>query len=140
MSRKEGFLFMLFQDAILEFGFDCTVIVRCSIDSTHASKTDFQLSDEAKALFGAGADAEIPMTELTAADFVNGTIDIGSILVKAGLVASKSEARRAIEQGGVSIDNEKIIDFKAVFTAEDLKDGKVFRRGKKNFRKIVAKI
>ena len=94
----------------------------------------------AKALFGAGADAEIPMTELTAADFVDGTIDIGSILVKAGLVASKSEARRAIEQGGVSIDNEKITDFKAVFTAEDLKDGKVFRRGKKNFRKIVAKI
>ena len=94
----------------------------------------------AKALFGAGADAEIPMTELTAADFVDGTIDIGSILVKAALVASKSEARRAIEQGGVSIDNEKITDFKAVFTAEDLKDGKVFRRGKKNFRKIVAKI
>ena len=93
----------------------------------------------AKALFGAGADAEIPMTELTAADFVDGTIDIGSILVKAGLVASKSEARRAIEQGGVSVDNEKITDFKAVFTAEDLKDGKVFRRGKKNFRKIVAK-
>ena len=94
----------------------------------------------AKALFGAGGDAEIPMTELTAADFVDGTIDIGSILVKAGLVASKSEARRAIEQGGVSVDNEKITDFKAVFSAEDLKDGKVFRRGKKNFRKIVAKI
>ncbi len=93
----------------------------------------------AKALFGAGADAEIPMTELSDSDFLNGTIDIGSILVKAGLVPSKSEARRAIEQGGVSVDNEKITDVKACFSPEDLKDGKVFRRGKKNFRKVIAK-
>ena len=93
----------------------------------------------AKALFGAGADAEIPMTELIESDFVDGAIDIGSILVKAGLVPSKSEARRAIEQGGVSVDNEKITDVKALFTADSLKDGKVFRRGKKNFRKVIAK-
>ena len=93
----------------------------------------------AKALFGAGADAEIPMTELTGADFLDGKIDIGSILVKAGLVPSKSEARRAIEQGGVSVDNEKITDVKTLFSAEDLKDGKVFKRGKKNFRKVIAK-
>ena len=93
----------------------------------------------AKALFGAGADAEIPMTELTDADFIDGSIDIGTILVKAGLVPSKSEARRAIEQGGVSVDNEKITDPKTVFTVSDLKDGRVFRRGKKSFRKIIAK-
>ena len=93
----------------------------------------------AKALFGAGADAEIPQTELCDADFVDGSIDIGSILVKAGLVPSKSEARRAIEQGGVSVDNEKITDVRATFTKADLADGKVFRRGKKSFRKIIAK-
>ncbi len=93
----------------------------------------------AKALFGAGADAEIPQTILTDADFSDGVIDIGSILVKAGLVPSKSEARRAIEQGGVAVDNEKITDIKTVFTPLDLADGKVFRRGKKNFRKVIVK-
>ena len=93
--------------------------------------------ERAKALFGAGAQAEIPQTELTADDFTDGFIDIGTILVKAGLVPSKSEARRAIEQGGVSMDNEKITDVRATFTAADI-NGKVFRRGKKNFRKIVV--
>ena len=93
----------------------------------------------AKALFGAGSDAEIPTTELTEEDFINGVIDIGSILVKAGLVPSKSEARRAIEQGGVSINNEKITDFKKTFTVDDLKDEKIFRRGKKSFKKIIVK-
>ena len=93
----------------------------------------------AKALFGAGSDAEIPTAELSTDDFIDGIIDIGSILVKAGLVSSKSEARRAIEQGGVSINNEKITDFKKTFTPDDLKDEKVFRRGKKNFKKIIVK-
>ncbi len=92
----------------------------------------------AKALFGAGAQADIPTVELTDADFVDGTIDIGSVLVKAGLVPSKSEARRAIDQGGVSADNQKITDFKTTYTKADL-DGKVFRRGKKSFKKIVVK-
>ena len=93
----------------------------------------------AKALFGAGAEAEIPMAELTDADFIDGIIDIGSILVKAALVPSKSEARRAIEQGGVSVDNEKVTDFKKTFTKSELADGKVFRRGKKSFKKVIAK-
>jgi len=92
----------------------------------------------AKALFGAGAEADIPMSELTDADFTDGVIDIGSVLVKAGLVPSKSEARRAIEQGGVSIDGEKITDFRATFAKADV-DGKVFRRGKKSFRKVVVR-
>jgi len=105
----------------------------------HGEEEAQKAEASAKALFGSGAQAEIPMTELGAEDFVDGVIDIGTVLVKAGLVASKSEARRAIEQGGVSADDEKITDFKMTFTADDLKDGKVFRRGKKNFRKVVAK-
>ncbi len=105
----------------------------------HGEEEAQKAEASAKALFGAGADADIPMTELTDADFIDGVIDIGTILVKAGLVPSKSEARRAIEQGGVSIDNEKITDVKKTFTADDLKDGKVFRRGKKNYRKIIVK-
>ena len=93
----------------------------------------------AKALFGAGAAADIPTVELSAGDFVDGIIDVGTVLVKAGLVPSKSEARRAIEQGGVSVDDEKVTDVRATFTVADLADGKVFRRGKKNFRKVVFK-
>ena len=105
----------------------------------HGEEEAKKAEASAKALFGSGAAAEIPMTELSDADFVDGVIDIGSILVKAGLVPSKSEARRAIEQGGVAADDEKITDFKRTFTKDDLKDGKVFRRGKKSFRKVLAK-
>ena len=105
----------------------------------HGEEEAKKAEASAKALFGAGAEAEIPMTELTDADFIDGIIDIGSVLVKAGLVPSKSEARRAIEQGGVSMDNEKITNFKMTFTKSDLADGKVFKRGKKSFRKVVAK-
>ena len=102
----------------------------------HGEEEAKKAEASAKALFGSGAEAQIPQTELTAADFTDGIIDIGTILVKAGLVPSKSEARRAIEQGGVSMDNEKITDVRATFTADAI-NGKVFRRGKKNFRKIV---
>ncbi len=105
----------------------------------HGEEEAKKAEASAKALFGSGAAAEIPMTELCDADFVDGVIDIGTLLVKAGLVPSKSEARRAIEQGGVAADDEKITDFKATFTKADLADGKVFRRGKKSFRKVVAK-
>ncbi len=105
----------------------------------HGEEEAQKAEASAKALFGAGADADIPQTELSADDFIDGTIDIGSILVKAGLVPTKSEARRAIEQGGVSVDGEKLTDVRASFSYDDLKDGKVFRRGKKNYRKVLAK-
>ena len=93
----------------------------------------------AKALFGAGSAAEAPLAEISAEDFIDGQIDICSLLVKAGLVASKSEARRAVEQGGVTVDNEKVTDVKKVYTAESLKDGVLLKRGKKSFKKVVSK-
>ena len=105
----------------------------------HGEEEAQKAEASAKALFGAGADADIPTAELSADDFTDGIIDIGTILVKSGLVPTKSEARRAIEQGGVAMNNDKVTDVKATFTAEDLKDGPVFRRGKKNFRKIIVK-
>ena len=61
----------------------------------------------AKALFSTGAAADMPKTELTEADLTDGNIDIMTLLVKCGLTASKSEARRAVQQGGVSVDGEK---------------------------------
>ena len=105
----------------------------------HGEEEAKKAEASAKALFGAGADAEIPTSELCDDDFVDGVIDIGSILVKAGLVPSKSEARRAIEQGGVSCDNDKVTNVRTTYTKADLADGLVFKRGKKNFRKVIAK-
>ncbi len=105
----------------------------------HGEEEAKKAEASAKALFGAGADATAPVVELSDADFADGVIDIGSLLVKAGLVASKSEARRAIEQGGVAVEGDKITDFKTTFTKADLADGKTFRRGKKNFKKVISK-
>ena len=94
----------------------------------------------AKALFGGGADAEIPTTELSEADFEGDTIDILSLLQKSGLCTSRSDARRNVEQGGVSVDGTQCKDIKASFTkAQFAGDGMVFKRGKKNFKKVVLK-
>ena len=94
----------------------------------------------AKSLFGGGADAEIPTTELSEADFEGDTIDILSVLQKSGLCTSRSDARRNVEQGGVSVDGTQCKDIKASFTkAQFAGDGMVFKRGKKNFKKVVLK-
>ena len=93
----------------------------------------------AKSVFGGGADGDMPTTELEEADFIDGAIDIMTVMVKAGLVASKSEARRAVEQGGASVDGEKITDVKKTYTVDDIKKGIVVRRGKKSFKKVICK-
>ncbi len=93
----------------------------------------------AKALFGAGGAADIPTVELSDDDFTDGKIDILSVLVKAKLVPSRSEARRAVEQGGVSAGDSKVTDTHTSYAKADLADGVVFRRGKKSFMKVIAK-
>ena len=105
----------------------------------HGDEEAAKAEASAKSLFGAGGGDDAPVTELTAADLENGVIDVLTLFVKSGLVASKSEARRAVEQGGASIDGEKVTDFRMTLTAADLADGKLLRRGKKNYRKIVLK-
>ena len=92
----------------------------------------------ARSLFTGAAD-NAPTVELTEADLVDGAIDILTVLVKAELVPSRSEARRAVEQGGVTVNDEKITNLRHSFTAADLKDGILVRRGKKNFKKVVIK-
>ena len=96
----------------------------------------------AKALFAGGADTEhMPTTELAAEDFdeeVN--IDLISLLVKSALVTTRSEGRRAIEQGGVSVDGEKVTDIRHVLSKDTLTgDGIVLKRGKKKFNKVFVK-
>lgn len=92
------------------------------------------------ALFGGGdlSNADIPTVKIEEADYRDGKIDILGILVKAGLCPTRNEARRAVEQGGVTVDDEKITDIKTLYSAEDLKDGKLVRRGKKAYKKVTS--
>ena len=105
----------------------------------HGEEEAEKAQTAAKALFSTGDAANMPTAELTLDDFRDGTIDIISILHKSGLVPSRSEGRRAVEQGGVSVDGEKVTDFTKVYTAEEIGEGIVVKRGKKNFRKVVVK-
>ena len=105
----------------------------------HGEEEAAKAEAQAKALFGAGAGADAPVSEITAEDLTDGTMDILTLMVKAGLVASKSEARRAVEQGGASVEGEKVTDIKKTFTAKELAGGLLVRRGKKNYRKVILK-
>ncbi|MBR3642269.1 MAG: tyrosine--tRNA ligase [Parasporobacterium sp.] len=97
----------------------------------------------ARAMFGGGQDAaQMPSIEIPKADFAaapEGRLDILSLLVAAGLVKSRSEARRAVEQGGVTVNEEKITDIKTAYAPEDIPEkGLVLRRGKKNYKKLIV--
>ena len=106
----------------------------------HGEEEAKKAQEAAKALFSTGAAADMPKTELTEADLTDGNIDIMTLLVKCGLTASKSEARRAVQQGGVSVDGEKITDIAHTFAGEDFGgEGIVLKKGKKNFRKVIVK-
>ena len=93
------------------------------------------------ALFAGGGDsAHMPTLELTAADFADGDLDILALLVKAELAPSRSDARRAVQQGGVSVADEKVTDIQTTYGADAFgADGLVVKRGKKKFVKIVVK-
>ncbi|MBE6675419.1 MAG: tyrosine--tRNA ligase [Ruminococcaceae bacterium] len=108
----------------------------------HGEEEAEKAQAQARSLFTAGGAADAPVHTLTDADFtggmVEGQIDIGTVMVKAGLVKSKSEARTAIQQGGVTVDGDKITDFKTAYTKADFAEGKLFRKGKKTFVKVIA--
>ena len=92
-----------------------------------------------KALFAGGGDTEhMPTTELTNDDFGGGSIDVLTLLVKCGLAASKGEARRLVQQGGVSVNDEKVAAIETTFGCEQFTgDGVVIKKGKKVFHKAV---
>ena len=106
----------------------------------HGEEEAEKAKEASHALFsGAGASANMPTIEVNADDFVNGTMDIMAVLVKAGLCESRSEARRGVQQGGVSVDGEKVTDISTTYTLDDFAgEGKVVKRGKKKFAKVVA--
>ena len=106
----------------------------------HGEEEAQKAMEGARALFSSGNAAQMPTVVLTEENFKEDTIDILSMLTISGLVTSRSEGRRAVEQGGVSADGEKVTDSKAVFGKEQLAgDGIVLKRGKKIFKKIVYK-
>ena len=105
----------------------------------HSEEEAIKAQESARALFNSGAAAEMPTAALTAEDFTDGVIDVVTLVAKSGLVNSKSEGRRAVEQGGVSVDGEKIGDIKQTFAADQFAgDGLIVKRGKKNFRRVVV--
>ena len=106
----------------------------------HGEEEASKAQESARALFSTGAAAEMPTSELAEEDFTDGRIDMISVLCKTGLVASRSEGRRAIEQGGVTLGNEKVTDVKAAFGKDTFAgEGAVVKRGKKNFRRVILK-
>ena len=106
----------------------------------HGEEEAKKAQEGARALFGTGNAAEMPTAQLTQEDLTDGGIDLIGALVKAELVASRSEGRRAIEQGGVSVDGEKITDIKYVLAKDELSgEGVVIKRGKKKFKKVCMK-
>ncbi len=110
--------------------------------TVHGTEAADAAQAQAHSLFAGGGEADAPTFTLSASDFSGGAeegrIDIGAVMVKAGLVKSKSEARTAITQGGVTVDGEKIADVRLSFAPEDFKDGKLIRKGKKNFVKVIV--
>lgn len=103
----------------------------------HGEEEAKKALDAAKGLFGGGNTENMPTAEITNEIFKDGSVDLISLLVSSGLVQSRSEGRRAIEQGGVAVNGEKITDIAAVFAPEAFAEEFVFRRGKKNLRKIT---
>ena len=104
----------------------------------HGEEEAKKAEDSAKALFAGGGSIEtMPTTEIAESELSDGAMDIMTVLVRSGLCASKSEARRNIQQGGVTVDDEKITDISKSYSADELKKGIVVRRGKKNYNKVI---
>lgn len=106
----------------------------------HGEEEALRAKDGARALFSSGNADNMPVAELTDNDFEEGQIGILKLLVKAGLAPSNAEARRNVEQGGVTIDGIKADDVKAVVKKEEIgAEGIVLKRGKKKFVKVIYK-
>ena len=107
----------------------------------HGEEEANKAKEASHALFAGGGDsAHMPTLELTAADFADGDLDILALLVKAELAPSRSDARRAVQQGGVSVADEKITDIQTTYNADSFgADGLMVKRGKNKFVKIIVK-
>ena len=106
----------------------------------HGKEEADKAQTAARSLFsGASSDASAPVVELTEEDLTDGAAELPALLVLAELCPSRGDARRNIQQGGVSVDGEKVTDIGRKFTADELKKGILLRRGKKNYKQIILK-
>ncbi|MBO7669360.1 MAG: tyrosine--tRNA ligase [Oscillospiraceae bacterium] len=106
----------------------------------HGKEEADKAQTAARSLFsGASSDGSAPVVELTEADLTDGAVELPALLVRAELCPSRGDARRNIQQGGVSVDGEKVTDIGRKFTADELKKGILLRRGKKNYKQIILK-
>ena len=104
----------------------------------HGEEEAAKAQESARALFSGGNAANMPTAAITEENLRDGEIDIMGLLVASGLCASRSEARRAVQQGGVAVNGEKVGSIEASYKPEDInKEDFVLRRGKKNYRKII---
>lgn len=104
----------------------------------HGEEEAAKAQESARALFSGGNAANMPTAVITEENLRDGEIDIMGLLVASGLCASRSEARRAVQQGGVAVNGEKVGSIEASYKPEDInKEDFVLRRGKKNYRKII---
>ncbi len=103
----------------------------------HGEEEADKARTSSKALFSTGSAADMPTEEVQKTSFVDGTIDIVSLLVSAKLATSRNEARRAVEQGGVSVNGDKVTNPKAVFSENEFAEEFILRKGKKKFCKIT---
>lgn len=112
--------------------FELTKLVHSEEDAEKAQQA-------ARALFGGGSDnSDMPSTELTDDDFENGSVSVLDMMMKGAMIKSKGEGRRLVQQGGVSVNDEKVSDPYASINKDDFKDGVIIRKGKKVFRKFTV--
>ena len=105
----------------------------------HGEEEAEKAQNAARSIFSSGDSVDMPTVEIGEDDLKEGKIDIQAILVKCGFATSRSDARRCVEGGGVSVDKDKITDAFQTFNADDFKEGRVIRKGKKNFKKVIFK-
>ncbi len=105
----------------------------------HGEEEAKKADETAKSIFSGGDAENMPLAELSDENFKDGAIDVISLVFNAGLATSKSDARRAVEQGGVTVDGEKVTSIDSTFARDMFIDGLVVKKGKKSFRKVVVK-
>lgn len=103
----------------------------------HGKEEAEKARESARSVFGAGDASNMPTATVADDCFKDGEVDLITLLVTGGLCQTRSDARRNIEQGGVTVNGEKETDFKKTYTRDDFGDGIVIKRGKKNFKKLV---
>lgn len=103
----------------------------------HGKEEAEKAKESARSVFGAGDASNMPTATVDDDCFKDGEVDLITLLVAGGLCQTRSDARRNIEQGGVTVNGEKETDFKKTYTKDNFGDGIVIKRGKKNFMKLV---